>query len=149
MDKGMNSMLTVRCRRRGLLEAAAAFVCSAALPVCVIGAAQPARAEEDQAIIQPIQQLVDGLVEIMKAGSAGTPVSQRFEMFAPIIDRTFDLRIILEESVGATWPTLAPEQQQMLAQAFRRYTVASYVNSFDQYKGQRFGVQPETRPVGN
>ena len=44
---------------------------------------------------------------------------------------------------------LSLQQQQMLAQAFRRYTVASYVNSFDQYKGQRFDVQPETRPVGN
>ena len=34
-------------------------------------------------------------------------------------------------------------------QAFRRYTVASYVNSFDAYKGQRFEVKPDTRPVGN
>ena len=145
----MNSMLTVRCRRRGLLEAAAAFVCSAALPAGVVGAAQPARAEDDQAVVQPIQQLSDGLIEIMKAGSAGAPFQQRFEMLAPIIERTFDLRGILEESVGPTWPTLPPEQQQMLAPAFRRYTVASYVNSFDQYKGQRFEVQPVPRPVGN
>ena len=34
-------------------------------------------------------------------------------------------------------------------QAFRRYTVASYVNSFDEFNGQRFEIIPETRSVGN
>ncbi len=37
----------------------------------------------------------------------------------------------------------------MLLQAFRRYTVASYVNSFDDFNGQRFEVKPDTRAVGS
>jgi phospholipid transport system substrate-binding protein len=41
------------------------------------------------------------------------------------------------------------EQQETLMQAFRRYTVASYVNSFDSYNGQRFEIAPDTRAVGN
>jgi phospholipid transport system substrate-binding protein len=70
-------------------------------------------------------------------------------MLAPIMDRTFDLTAILQESVGATWATLPPDQQTMLTQAFRRYTVASYVNSFDGFDGQQFVVSPNTRAVGN
>ncbi len=110
-------------------------------------AALPARALDTAAVIAPIQQLIGGLLDIMKAG-AGTPFPRRFDMLAPIIDRTFDLSVILEESVGPSWPALPPEQQQLLTDAFRRYTVASYVNSFNEYNGERFEVIPETRVVG-
>lgn len=107
----------------------------------------PTRAMDATAAITPIQELVTGLLNIMKAGHA-TPFPRRFDILAPIIDRTFDLLAILEESVGASWPSLPREQQQMLTDAFRRYTVASYVNSFDEYNGQRFEIAPETRTVG-
>ena len=33
--------------------------------------------------------------------------------------------------------------------AFRRYTIANYVNSFDNYTGQRFDIQPDTKPLPN
>ena len=39
--------------------------------------------------------------------------------------------------------------QNTLLTAFRRYTIANYVNSFDNYTGQRFDVQPETRALPN
>lgn len=141
-------MQMIRCRRRGLLAASAAFFTGAALPAYVAATIGPARAADDDSIVQPIQNLVAGLTEIMKAGT-GTPFPQRFDTLAPIIDHTFDLSTILQESVGPTWPSLPPDQQSMLMQAFRRYTVASYVNSFDDFNGQRFDVKPDTRPVGN
>jgi phospholipid transport system substrate-binding protein len=132
-------MQFTRCRRRGLLTGTAALIVASVLP---------ARAAEADSPVRPIQQLVDGLLRIMKAGT-GTPFSQRFEMLAPVIDRSFDVATILGQSIGPSWSSLSPDQQAMLLQAFRRYTVASYVNSFDRYEGQRFEVQPETRAVGN
>jgi phospholipid transport system substrate-binding protein len=132
-------MHIVHCRRRSLLAATAALVVVAGLP---------AHAAENDPVIQPVQQLVDGLLEIMKAGP-GTPFQQRFEILDPIINRAFDLQTILEESVGPHWSSLPANEQDMLKQAFRRYTVASYVNSFDKYDGQRFDIKPDTRPVGN
>jgi phospholipid transport system substrate-binding protein len=132
-------MHTLFCRRRGLFAGTAAFF---------IGAALPARAADDDSVIGPIQHLVDGLLQVMKAGAA-TPFSQRFGMLAPLIDRTFNLATILQESVGLPWSTLAPDQQAGLAQAFRSYTVASYVNNFDEFNGQRFEVSANTRAVGN
>jgi phospholipid transport system substrate-binding protein len=126
-------------RRRGLAKAAA---------LLVLGAIVPARAGGDAAAVATIQQLIDGLLQIMKAGPA-TPFQQRFAVLGPVIDKTFDLPAILQESVGSSWVTLSADQQAMLTAAFRRYTVASYVNSFDDYNGQRFTISPETRVVGN
>jgi phospholipid transport system substrate-binding protein len=129
----------LRCRRRELLAATAALF---------IGGALPSRAADDgAAAIAPIQQLIDGLLQVMKAGT-GVPFSRRFDMLAPVIDRTFDLDAILRQSVGLTWTTLPQDQQTLLAEAFRRYTVATYVNSFDTFDGLHFDVKPATRAVG-
>jgi len=125
-------------RRRGLITAAACLL---------LGAAAPARAAGQSAPGATVQQLIDGLLQIMKAGPAN-PFQRRFAMLGPVIDNTFDLPVILQESVGSGWASLQPDQQAMLMDAFRRYTVASYVNSFDTFNGQRFDISPNTRNVG-
>jgi phospholipid transport system substrate-binding protein len=132
-------MTTHHLGRRGILAAATAVI--------LAHAARPSLASEGGSALAPAHQLINGLLRVMKAGH-DTPFSQRFDMLAPVIDQTFDLTTILKESVGFTWDSLSPDQQAALTQAFRRYTVASYVNSFDDYNGQRFVVNPETRTVG-
>jgi phospholipid transport system substrate-binding protein len=131
--------MQISYNRRGLLVAATSAL--------FVATATPVRAVGEPAVVEPIHELVDGLLRVMKEG-LGTPFLQRFEMLTPVIDRTFDLAAVLKESVGAPWAALAPDQQQMLSQAFRRYTVATYVNSFNTFNGQRFEVMPDTRPVG-
>jgi phospholipid transport system substrate-binding protein len=84
----------------------------------------------------------------MKAGR-DTPFAYRYDMMVPVIDRVFDLDAILRSSVGPSWSSLPPDQQDQLRSAFRRYTAASYVNSFDHFDGQRFTVEPQVRPAGN
>ena len=78
-------MHIVYCRRRSLLAATAALVVVASLP---------SHAAENDPVTQPIQQLVDGLLEIMKAGS-GTPFQQKFDTLSPIVERTFDTNLKL------------------------------------------------------
>jgi phospholipid transport system substrate-binding protein len=104
-------------------------------------------AHADNTAVTPISQLTDGLVRVMKAGRA-TPFSQRFDMLAPVIDQTFDLTTILKASVGATWDTLPHDQQVTLLKAFRRYTIASYVNGFEE-DNEHFVVNPEPRVDGD
>jgi phospholipid transport system substrate-binding protein len=70
-------------------------------------------------------------------------------MLAPVIDPVFDLDAILRSSVGLSWSSLPPDQQDQLRSAFCRYTTASYVNSFDHFDGQCFTVEPLLRPAGN
>jgi phospholipid transport system substrate-binding protein len=134
----MTSLVT---GRRGLLVFG-----GAALGIIAVSA--PAAAEDP--VLVPAHQLVAGLLQIMKAGSAAAPFSRRYDILAPVIDETFDLTAILGESVGpATWDSTPPDQQKLLMAAFRRYTVSSYVSSFNQFNSQRFVINPETRSVGN
>ena len=107
-----------------------------------------ARAAADPAVVAPIQRLCDTLIRIMKMG-ATTPFTQRVDVLAPVVDAAFDLDLILRLSVGLGWGALPPDQKTALAAAFRRYTVASYVNSFDSFDGQRFDVSPDTRSLSD
>jgi phospholipid transport system substrate-binding protein len=102
----------------------------------------------DPAAVQPIRELCDGLLRIMRAGSS-TPFTQRFQMLAPDVDRAFDLPTVLQLSVGPSWSSLPSDQQNALQTAFRRYTVANYVNNFDNYTGQRFDLQPDGKDLPN
>jgi phospholipid transport system substrate-binding protein len=130
-------MNTLLLGRRGIIAAtAAAFLL------------QAPRARAENPVLAPVNQLIQGLLKVMKAGHSAS-FTERSNMLGPVIDQTFDLTTILKESVGFTWQSLPADQQAALEQAFRRYTVSSYVNSFDEYNGQRFQVNPETRTVGD
>jgi phospholipid transport system substrate-binding protein len=106
----------------------------------------PAWATPNPAVIAPIQSLYDTLLTVMKAGPK-TPFDQRFETLAPAVDRALDIPAILEVSVGQAWTELPAEQREALLAAFRRYTISSYVSSFDNYTGQRFAIAPDLRSV--
>lgn len=110
--------------------------------------ASPPRALAQSSALDPVNQLIAGLLAVMKAGSSGTPFAQRYQMLAPVIDRSFDLQAVLQTSVGLGWASFTPAQQSALVDSFRRYTVSSYVNSFNEFSGQRFQVNPEPQTVG-
>jgi phospholipid transport system substrate-binding protein len=113
--------------------------------VTAFGTAPAAIASEFTA---PVEQLHSGLVEVMRAGRA-VPFGQRYDRLAPVIARTFDLQAILRQVVGLRWGSLPPDQQAALEDAFRRYTIASYVANFDDYSGERFEILPGVSVVGN
>jgi phospholipid transport system substrate-binding protein len=110
-----------------------------------VGWGRPASASE---ITAPVEQLHAGLISIMKAGKT-VSFRQRYETIAPVIGRSFDLEAIVRQVVGPRWASLPADQQAALADAFRRYTIASYVANFDTYSGQRFDTEPGVRAVGN
>ncbi len=110
-----------------------------------LGPVSPAIASE---LTAPIELLHTGLIEIMKGGKVA-PFRQRYDKIAPVIGRTFDLEVIVRQVVGPRWAALPPDQQAALGDAFRRYTVASYVSNFDDYSGERFEVLPGVAAVGD
>lgn len=118
------------------------FALLAALPGTAY-AADPAAADAPATVAR----FYDGLLADMKAGRT-VDFQRRFAMLAPVVDQAFDLQTVLAVSVGPRWVGLAPDQQQRLLAAFRRYTVASYVASFDSYAGQTFSVSPDVRSAG-
>jgi phospholipid transport system substrate-binding protein len=132
-------MTRISIGRRGLLGATL---------LATMGLTRSAHAVESAAVVAPIQQLCDALVAVMHAGRA-TPFQQRFDQLAPIVEKAFNLQTILQVSVGPFWAMLPPDETTMLEAAFRQYTIASYVNSFDNYNGQRFEVSPQLRDLPN
>jgi phospholipid transport system substrate-binding protein len=90
----------------------------------------------------------NALLGAMKAGSR-TDFNHRFQTLAPAVEQAFDLPAVLAVSVGPSWASLPTDQQTKLLQAFRRYTVASYVANFDSYAGQSFSVSPAARDLGD
>jgi phospholipid transport system substrate-binding protein len=119
-----------------LVAAALSFV---RLPAAV---AQPGSVPE-----QPVRDLYAALQVAMRAGRA-TPFPNRFASLSPVIDRVFDLETVLKVSVGPRWNGLDPATQDRLMLAFRRFTVATYVASFDKYEGEQFVVRPGAREAG-
>lgn len=112
--------------------------------------ARPAHAAAppaDTGATATIRQLNDALLEAMKAGGL-TGFDRRFQVMAPAVDKAFDLPAVLAVSVGPTWAALPQDQQNRLLDAFRSYTIASYVANFDNYSGQTFSVDSQTRSLG-
>ena len=113
--------------------------------IAAIPFAAPARAATAAADpAATITQFNAALLAAMKAGGRAD-FNQRFQTLAPAVDQAFDLPAVLSVSVGLGWASLSPDQQARLLDAFRRYTVASYVANFDSYSGQTFTVSPDPR----
>ena len=83
----------------------------------------------------------------MRAGRA-VPFPDRFSNLGPVIDRVYDLTTVLRVSVGLRWPSFDSATRDSLMDAFRAFTIASFVANFDKYEGEKFEVLPDTRVVG-
>jgi phospholipid transport system substrate-binding protein len=103
-----------------------------------------AHADPADAIRTPISDLYAALEAQMRAGPA-QPFRQRFHTLAPVIERVFDLDAILRASVGLRWSSLDAHARSALTEAFRRFTIASYVASFDKSDHEKFDILPELR----
>lgn len=129
-------------RRDALVLAAAAMSAALGLP--------PAEAEQTvgATVLAPVQSLNDALIAAMKSGEAA-PFNRRYAALDPVIGRVFDLHAVLAASIGLSWSSIPDAQKATLADAFRRYTVSSYVANFDSYDGQSFDILPGTRVVSD
>jgi phospholipid transport system substrate-binding protein len=139
----MTREATIKLTRRGLLlsvtGSAAAMAMAAVRPAWADDAAAP--------LDQPLRELYAALEASMRTGHTA-PFPQRFEALAPVVDQVFDLETVLKVSVGLRWDSMDPDARARLLQAFRRFTVATYVASFDKYDGERFQILPGARDSG-
>lgn len=86
------------------------------------------------------------LLGVMRAGKQLGPEG-RYRKLEPVVDRTFNLPLMTQIAVGPRWSSLSADERTKLIEAFRRFTIASYANHFDDFGGQRFEVQPETQTM--
>jgi phospholipid transport system substrate-binding protein len=95
----------------------------------------------------PIVALNDGLLAVMHAGR-DVAFKRRVHILQPIVERSFDLLLILQNSVGPRWGAMPGHLRSQLSEIFNQFTVASWVANFDTYDGERFQILPELRQVG-
>ena len=96
----------------------------------------------------PIESLDSALLAVMKAGSANASFQSRYDQLSPQVEKTLNLSVILQNSVGVLWSTLPAAQQHQLETVFEQFTVASYVNGFSSYGGQQIQLLPNERSLG-
>ncbi|WP_404368137.1 ABC transporter substrate-binding protein [Sphingomonas sp. MMS24-J45] len=118
----------------------------AAFGLVALAAAAPALAQSDPAAA-PVQALDDGLLSIMKGGSA-LGAAGRAAKIGPVVDQTFDIGLITRLSVGPDWLKVAPADQAALVAGMRRLTVAQYAANFSSYSGQSFTIDPKVEARG-
>jgi phospholipid transport system substrate-binding protein len=129
-------------RRRSILG----LLAVAALPLTGRAMLGRAHAEVVPDAASTIRHFNDALLSAMKSASQ-QDFGRRFQALAPAVDQAFDLPAVLAVSVGPSWVSLSADQQNRLLSAFRRYTIASYVASFNNFNGQTFTVAPENRSL--
>ena len=108
--------------------------------------AGPALAQSDPAAA-PVQALDDGLLAIMKGGSA-LGAAGRAAKIGPVVDQAFDVGLITRLSVGPDWVKVAPADQAALVAGMRRLTIAQYAANFSSYSGQSFTIDPKIEARG-
>jgi phospholipid transport system substrate-binding protein len=116
-----------------------AVIAVPAMPAFAAAFADPAAAQVDT---------FDGaLLGAMKAGRAAG-VQGRYHALAPAVSRAFDIPTMIRLAVGPAWSSIPAAQQQSLADAFQRLTIASYAHNFDSFSGERFEVDPNVVTKG-
>jgi phospholipid transport system substrate-binding protein len=130
-------------RRQVLVHSALAATLLVGLPVVL-----PSAALADDALPPPasaIDTFYKVLIETMKQAKA-LGVKGRNEKLKPAVGATFDFPAMTQTAVGNVWSELPPDKQASLIDAFERMTTATYAHNFDGYTGERFEVDPHTRP---
>jgi phospholipid transport system substrate-binding protein len=80
------------------------------------------------------------LLEAMKKGPA-LGEKGRYDMLAPAIRSSFDLRTMAHLAVGLSWAHFSPTEQEQVTDAFARYTIATYADNFSRFSGENFVVK--------
>jgi len=107
-----------------------------AFAICAIVAGS-ARAATDPGAT--INHFYGTLLQTMKQGPQLGDAG-RYNALAPAIRQSFDLSGMTAKAVGPSWANLSPAEKQQVTDAFTRYTIATYVDHFNRYNGEKLEV---------
>jgi len=125
----------VAVRRLGLGPAAATV---AAFFLAVGLAASPAAAERGDAARQLVESLADRAIQALTV--VDTPRAERIRRFRALFDAHFAVEAIGRWVLGRHWPRATPDEQAEYLGLFEDYIVASYVDRFADYAGERLRI---------
>ena len=100
--------------------------------------APPARAQSGP--VEVVERWHAALLGVMRDAQR-LGVRGRFERLSGPMRQAFDLAAMTRIAVGPPWTGFAPEEQQALAEAFSRWSIATYASRFDGFAGERFTTE--------
>ena len=107
------------------------------LPISVALSTSSSEPENPEQVIEKLQS---SLLQVMRDGDK-LSYEGRFKFLEPIIDESHDLNLIIRTILGATyWSQLGKEQQDLIAETFRKLSIATYAGRFNQYEGEQFQI---------
>ncbi|SEH57309.1 ABC transporter substrate-binding protein [Magnetospirillum fulvum] len=104
--------------------------------VLVAGVAAPARAGEAEAVIHAFN---DRLLEVMKTGPK-LGFKGRVEKLRPAVTAAYDMAAMTRATLGTAAAKLSPDEAARLAEAYTRFSVATYAAQFEEWNGEQFEV---------
>ena len=98
----------------------------------------PARAA-DADPAAPIHLLCDKLIEVMKQGKE-LGFQGREDKLKPVVAAVYDMPALTKTTLGLAASKLTPEEVQSLADAYARFSVATYADQFKSWGGEKFEI---------
>jgi phospholipid transport system substrate-binding protein len=119
--------------RRGIFAAAiaAAIAC---LTLCTPGLAVAPPKSDARSLIEDFH---DKLLKVMKEAKT-LGVKGRYARLEPAVAQHFDITLMIALASGNHWRTARPGDRKRLAEAFRRFSAATYASRFSGFSGQSF-----------
>lgn len=87
--------------------------------------------------VATVETFHDQLLAVMKEANS-TPIKARFDRLAPTMDKTFDLKRMIQVASTPQWASADEAQRSRLLSAFRQVSIATYAAQFDGYSGEKF-----------
>jgi phospholipid transport system substrate-binding protein len=106
-----------------------------------------ARAQATDAAITPVEDFYDALMDAMRHAQA-LKVQGRYERLEPTMMKSFDVPGMTRAAVGGAFNSFSAADQASLRTAFGRLLVATFASTFDNWKGEKFTIDPAVEPHG-
>ncbi|HYB09297.1 MAG TPA: ABC transporter substrate-binding protein [Alphaproteobacteria bacterium] len=119
----------IRTRYRGTL----AITCILLAFSTYVGQVRAATETPKQVVEAYYATLLDTMRNGPKLGYKG-----RYDRLATAVDKAFNVTVMAQQSVGTFWDQMTEAQRTELVAAFRKFTIANYAHSFDDYAGEQF-----------
>lgn len=94
-----------------------------------------------------VQDFYDALFDSMRHAGEWH-MKGRYERLYPVMLKLFDVPTMTRIAVGPDFTKLLPDQQAALREAFGKLLVATFASTFDDFKGETYGVNGDVLAQG-
>ena len=120
--------------RRLVIAGALSLVASALAP-------RLARAADVDPALVPVDDFYDALMDAMRHAQA-LKVQGRYARLESTMLKSFDVPAMVRGAVGGAFNALPADDQTSLRAAFAKLLVATFASTFDDWKGEKFVINP-------